>query len=119
MQKFQFPINYIHTHTHTSPVIKLTLTVHSRLALNSRLSIFGFTTRQQFEEYFMTCLLLINQLYDEHMVDQQEQFQIKQVCLQAILELLMTYKTFPIVGQANGQFHHTTRWQRITCDSIR
>ncbi|KAH8347290.1 hypothetical protein KR059_008274 [Drosophila kikkawai] len=83
-----------------------------------RLSIFGFTTRQQFEEYFMTCLLLINQLYDEHMVDQQEQFQIKQVCLQAILELLMTYKTFPIVGQANGQFHHTTRWQRITCDSI-
>ncbi|XP_070143648.1 huntingtin isoform X2 [Drosophila kikkawai] len=83
-----------------------------------RLSILGFTTRQQFEEYFMTCLLLINQLYDEHMVDQQEQFQIKQVCLQAILELLMTYKTFPIVGQANGQFHHTTRWQRITCDSI-
>ncbi|KAH8247796.1 hypothetical protein KR038_010072 [Drosophila bunnanda] len=83
-----------------------------------RLSIFGFTTRQQFEEYFMTCLLLINQLYDEHMVDQQEQFQIKQVCLQAILELLMTYKTFPIVGQTNGQFHHTTRWQRITCDSI-
>ncbi|KAH8363432.1 hypothetical protein KR084_010163 [Drosophila pseudotakahashii] len=83
-----------------------------------RLSIFGFTTRQQFEEYFMTCLLLINKLYDEHMVDQQEQFQIKQVCLQAILELLMTYKTFPIVGQTDGQFHHTTRWQRITCDSI-
>ncbi|XP_020811155.1 LOW QUALITY PROTEIN: uncharacterized protein LOC110186345 [Drosophila serrata] len=83
-----------------------------------RLSIFGFTTRQQFEEYFMTCLLLINQLYDEHMVDQQEQFQIKQLCLQAILELLMTYKTFPIVGQTNGQFHHTTRWRRITCDSI-
>ncbi|KAH8294827.1 hypothetical protein KR018_003480 [Drosophila ironensis] len=83
-----------------------------------RLSIFGFTTRQQFEEYFMTCLLLINQQYDEHMVDQQEQFQIKQVCLQAILELLMTYKTFPIVGQSGGQFHHTTRWQRITCDSI-
>ncbi|XP_017083196.2 LOW QUALITY PROTEIN: uncharacterized protein LOC108116020 [Drosophila eugracilis] len=83
-----------------------------------RLSIFGYTTRQQFEEYFMTFLLLINKVYDEHMVDQQEQFQIKQVCLQAILELLMTYKTFPIVGQANGQFHHTTRWQRITCDSI-
>ncbi|KAH8383215.1 hypothetical protein KR009_007393 [Drosophila setifemur] len=83
-----------------------------------RLAIFGFTTRQQFEEYFMTCLLLINKLYDEHMVDQQEQFQIKQVCLQAILELLMTYKTFPIVGQSGGQFHHTTRWQRITCDSI-
>ncbi|XP_001955065.3 uncharacterized protein LOC6501358 isoform X1 [Drosophila ananassae] len=83
-----------------------------------RLAIFGFTTRQQFEEYFMTCLLLINKLYDEHMVDQQEQFQIKQVCLQAILELLMTYKTFPIVGQSGGQFHHTTRWHRITCDSI-
>ncbi|XP_002137040.3 uncharacterized protein htt isoform X1 [Drosophila pseudoobscura] len=84
-----------------------------------RLSIFGFTTRQQFEEYFMTFLLLINKVYDEHMVDQQEQFQIKQVCLQAIMELLMTYKTFPIVGQAaTGQFHHTTRWQRITCDSI-
>lgn len=84
-----------------------------------RLSIFGYTTRQQFEEYFMTFLLLINKVYDEHMVDQQEQFQIKQVCLQAIMELLTTNKTFPIVGRANSQFYHTPRWQRINCDSIR
>ncbi|KAH8381559.1 hypothetical protein KR093_008204, partial [Drosophila rubida] len=83
-----------------------------------RLSIFGYTTRQQFEEYFMTFLLLINKVYDEHMVDQQEQFQIKQVCLQAIMELLTTYKTFPIVGHGNSHFYHTTRWQRINCDSI-
>lgn len=53
------------------------------------------------------------------MVDQQEQFQIKQVCLQAIMELLTTNKTFPIVGRANSQFYHTPRWQRINCDSIR
>ncbi|ALC47217.1 htt [Drosophila busckii] len=83
-----------------------------------RLSIFGYTTRQQFEEYFMTFLLLINKQYDEHMVDQQEQFQIRQVCLQAIMELLTTHKTFPIVGQRSSQFYHTTRWQRINCDSI-
>ncbi|XP_064551246.1 uncharacterized protein htt [Drosophila montana] len=83
-----------------------------------RLSIFGYTTRQQFEEYFMTFLLLINKEYDEHMVDQQEQFQIKQVCLLAIMELLTTYKTFPIAGHGNSQFYHTTRWQRINCDSI-
>ncbi|XP_023034526.1 uncharacterized protein LOC6647961 [Drosophila willistoni] len=84
-----------------------------------RLSIFGYTTRQQFEEYFMTFLLLINKVYDEHMVDHQEQYQIKQVCLLAIMELLMSHKTFPIVGlQTTGQFHHTTRWKRITCDSI-
>ncbi|XP_030371655.1 uncharacterized protein LOC115621948 [Scaptodrosophila lebanonensis] len=88
------------------------------------LFIFGFTTRQQFEEYFMTFLLLINKQYDEHMVDRQEQFQIKQVCLQAIMELLMTYKTFPIVGSSGvlsanpPHFHHTTRWTRINCDSI-
>ncbi|KAH8312123.1 hypothetical protein KR044_009489, partial [Drosophila immigrans] len=83
-----------------------------------RLSIFGYTTRQQFEEYFMTFLLLINKVYDEHMVDQQEQFQIKQVCLQAIMELLTTCKTFPIVGHGRSHFYHTTRWQRINCDSI-
>ncbi|XP_023159331.1 huntingtin-like [Ceratitis capitata] len=83
-----------------------------------RLSIFGFTTRQQFEEYFMTFLLLINKVYDENMVDEQEQFQIRSTCLAAILELLITYKTFPIVGNKLSHFHHTTRWTRINCDSI-
>ncbi|XP_049306307.1 uncharacterized protein LOC105226425 isoform X2 [Bactrocera dorsalis] len=83
-----------------------------------RLSIFGFTTRQQFEEYFMTFLLLINKVYDENMVDEQEQFQIRSTCLEAILELLITYKTFPIVGNKLSHFHHTTRWIRINCDSI-
>ncbi|XP_075150769.1 huntingtin isoform X2 [Haematobia irritans] len=83
-----------------------------------RLSIFGFTTRQQFEEYFMTFLLLINKVYDENMVDQQEQFQIRSICLEAIMELLITYKTFPIVGNKLSLYHHTTRWNRINCDSI-
>ncbi|XP_054734101.1 uncharacterized protein LOC129241666 [Anastrepha obliqua] len=83
-----------------------------------RLSIFGFTTRQQFEEYFMTFLLLINKVYDENMVDEQEQFQIRSTCLEAILELLITYKTFPIVGNKLSHFHHTTRWTRINCNSI-
>ncbi|XP_036323038.1 uncharacterized protein LOC118736962 isoform X2 [Rhagoletis pomonella] len=83
-----------------------------------RLSIFGFTTRQQFEEYFMTFLLLINKVYDENMVDEQEQFQIRSTCFEAILELLITYKTFPIVGNKLSHFHHTTRWTRINCDSI-
>ena len=67
----------------------------------------------------MTFLLLINKVYDENMVDVQEQFQIKSVCLEAILELLITYKTFPIVGSKLSYFHHTTRWARINCDSIR
>ncbi|XP_046806711.1 uncharacterized protein LOC111675673 isoform X2 [Lucilia cuprina] len=83
-----------------------------------RLSIFGFTTRQQFEEYFMTFLLLINKVYDENMVDQQEQYQIRSICLEAIMELLITYKTFPIVGNKLSLYHHTTRWNRINCDSI-
>ncbi|XP_065372443.1 uncharacterized protein htt isoform X2 [Calliphora vicina] len=83
-----------------------------------RLSIFGFTTRQQFEEYFMTFLLLINKVYDENMVDQQEQFQIRSICLEAIMELLITYKTFPIVGNKLSLYHHTTRWNRINCDTI-
>lgn len=84
-----------------------------------RLSIFGFTTRQQFEEYFMTFLLLINKVYDENMVDQQEQYQIRSICLEAIMELLITYKTFPIVGNKLSLYHHTTRWNRINCDTIR
>uniref|UniRef100_A0A1I8MSE8 Huntingtin-like n=1 Tax=Musca domestica TaxID=7370 RepID=A0A1I8MSE8_MUSDO len=83
-----------------------------------RLSIFGFTTRQQFEEYFMTFLLLINKVYDENMVDQQEQFQIRSICLEAIMELLITYKSFPIVGNKLSLYHHTTRWNRINCDTI-
>lgn len=83
------------------------------------MSIFGFTTRQQFEEYFMTFLLLINKVYDENMVDQQEQYQIRSICLEAIMELLITYKTFPIVGNKLSLYHHTTRWNRINCDTIR
>ncbi|XP_055389254.1 protein PFC0760c isoform X2 [Condylostylus longicornis] len=83
-----------------------------------RLSIFGFTSRQQFEEYFMTFLLLINTDYNDSMVDIQEQFQIRNICLKAILELLITYKTFPIVGNKLSSFHHTTRWSKIKCDNI-
>lgn len=84
-----------------------------------RLAIFGYTTRQQFEEYFMTFLLLINNVYETTMVDEQEQLQIRTICLDAIMHLMISYRTFPIVGNTRSLYHHTPRCVRLHCDSIR
>lgn len=83
-----------------------------------RLSIFGFSSRQQFEEHFMTFLLLINKDFDENNFDVQEEFIIKSTCLQIILELLLMYKTFPIVGSKFSHFKHSTRCQPLKFDTV-
>lgn len=63
----------------------------------------------------MTFLLLINRKYDANMVDEQEQFLIKDACLTVIMELLIMCKTFPVVGNKVSKFYHSIRWQRIKC----
>lgn len=85
----------------------------------SRLNIFGFLSRTNFEEYFMSLLLLINKPTDFDVVDAQEQYQIKTHCLTAIVELFLSCKMFTTVGRRDtGQFHHIPRLPRPKADSI-
>lgn len=52
--------------------------------------------------------------------DAQEEYQIKNLCLLALLELLLSCKMYPNIGdRLNGMFHHIPRLQRLTADSIR
>lgn len=42
------------------------------------------------------------------------------MCLLALLELLISCKTYPIIGdRIGGMFHHVPRLQRLTADTIR
>lgn len=53
-------------------------------------------------------------------IDIQEQYQIKNICLSAIIELLLSCKMYGQVGERiNGKFHHIPRTARIKADSIR
>lgn len=84
-----------------------------------RINIFGFLSRTNFEEFFMSLLLLINKPTDFDVVDAQEQYQIKTVCLAAIIEMLSTCKMFTTVGRRDiGRFHHIPRLPRQKADSI-
>lgn len=90
----------------------------------------GFTSRQQFEEYLMTMLVLLNTEFDEQeygeqrsdftdyspnikspflFTDSQEQYVIRKTCFSSITELLVTIKEFPRIGLAAYNFIHTTR----------
>lgn len=67
----------------------------------------------------MSLLLLINKSTDFDVVDAQEQYQIKSICLSAIVELLLSCKMFTTVGRRDaGQFHHIPRLPRPKSDSI-
>lgn len=52
--------------------------------------------------------------------DAEEEYQIKGMCMLALLELLISCKMFPKVGdRLNGYFHHVPRSERLKADSIR
>lgn len=52
--------------------------------------------------------------------DAEEEFQIKDMCMLALLELLISCKMFPKVGDRfNSYFHHVPRSERLKADSIR
>lgn len=56
---------------------------------------------------------------NSHIPDAEEEYQIKSMCMLALLELLISCKMFPIVGdRLNGQFHHVPRLERLKADSI-
>lgn len=64
-------------------------------------------------------LKLVN-LLNVSFLDAQEEYQIKSLCLSALLELLLSCKMYPTIGErTNGMFHHVPRLHRLTADSIR
>lgn len=52
--------------------------------------------------------------------DAQEEYQIKSMCLTALMELLISCKMYPTVGdRQSGRFHHVPRLERLKADTIR
>ncbi|XP_055610862.1 huntingtin isoform X2 [Uranotaenia lowii] len=83
-----------------------------------RVNIFGYSTKQQFEELFMSLLVLINRDGDPDMMTFQEQLEIKSVCLRAIMSLLLSCYRYPRIGSHDGKFHHVPRNHLVKCTSV-
>nr|XP_040221323.2 huntingtin [Anopheles coluzzii] len=83
-----------------------------------RANVFGFSSRQQFEELFMSLMVLLNRSEDPIFVSLVEQREIKNMCLQAVMSLLLACYRYPWIGFREGKFHHTTRNPNIKCDTI-
>ncbi|CRL05136.1 CLUMA_CG018007, isoform A [Clunio marinus] len=81
-----------------------------------RITRYGFTQRQQFEEVFMTLLVLLNQWND--MQDVEEQSYIKQLCLQTNVELIISCFCYPEIGFGGNLFFHLPRSEKIKMENI-
>jgi hypothetical protein len=81
-----------------------------------RINRYGFTQRQQFEEVFMTLLVLLNQWNEMH--DAEERFHIKQLCLQMNVDLIASCYRFPNIGLNENSFFHFTRYDKTNMDSV-
>lgn len=82
------------------------------------MNIFGFTSRQQFEEFFMTLLVLVNKTNDVNMIDPSEEYEIRHLCLTAIIELLLSCHTYPQIGDHRNRFQHYSRMEKFKFNSI-
>lgn len=52
-------------------------------------------------------------------IDKQEEYQIKNICLMAIIELLLSCNMYPVVGdRLNSTFHHVPRFPSPKTNSI-
>uniref|UniRef100_A0A182RZC5 Huntingtin n=1 Tax=Anopheles funestus TaxID=62324 RepID=A0A182RZC5_ANOFN len=83
-----------------------------------RANVFGFSSRQQFEELFMSLMVLLNRSEDPIFVSLLEQREIKNMCLQAVMSLLLSCYRYPWIGFSEGKFHHTTRNPKMKCDTV-
>ena len=81
-----------------------------------RINRYGFTERHQFEEVFMTLLVLLNQWNE--MQDAEEQFNIKQLCLQTNVDLIVSCFRHPAIGANENLFFHWPRSEKIKLDNI-
>uniref|UniRef100_A0A6B2E671 Huntingtin n=1 Tax=Phlebotomus kandelakii TaxID=1109342 RepID=A0A6B2E671_9DIPT len=84
----------------------------------SRLNLIGFSTRQQFEEIFMSLLVLLNSDANPEIIDVQEEYFVKSMCLDDISEFVVTCKMFPRIGSRQGEFHHSPRLDVVKVDGI-
>ncbi|KAG5669568.1 hypothetical protein PVAND_017455 [Polypedilum vanderplanki] len=71
-----------------------------------RINRYGFTQRQEFEEIFMTLLVLLNQWNE--IQEAEEQFCIKQLCLQVNIDLILS------CFSQNKNFAHLPRLEKFT-----
>ncbi|XP_055624615.1 huntingtin [Toxorhynchites rutilus septentrionalis] len=83
-----------------------------------RVNIFGYSSKQQFEEIFMSLLVLINKEGDPDMINYQEQYEIKSMCLRAMTDLLLSCYKYPRIGFSDSKFHHVPRNPSIKFDSV-
>ncbi|XP_052866006.1 huntingtin [Anopheles cruzii] len=83
-----------------------------------RVNVFGYSSRQQFEELLMCLMVLMNRTEDALLVSLQEQREIKNMCLHAVVTLLISCYRYPCIGFSDGKFHHSTRNPPINCDKI-
>lgn len=51
-------------------------------------------------------------------LDYQEQYEIKGMCLRAIVELLLSCYKYPRIGFGDGKFHHVPRNPVIKCSTV-
>lgn len=79
-----------------------------------RINRYGFTERSQFEEVFMTLLVLLNQKNEV----QEELFIIKQLCLEANVELIVSCFRHPVIGASENAFFHFPRTEKIKLESV-
>uniref|UniRef100_A0A2M4B803 Huntingtin n=2 Tax=Anopheles marajoara TaxID=58244 RepID=A0A2M4B803_9DIPT len=84
-----------------------------------RVNLVGYASRQQFEELLMCLMVLINRTEEDALlVSLQEQREIKNVCLHAVMALLVSCYRYPWIGFSGGKFHHSTRNPTIACNRI-
>ena len=81
-----------------------------------RITWYGYTQRQEFEEYFMTLLVLLNQWNE--IQDPEEQFYIRKLCLETNVDLLLSCFKYPVIGVRENSFFHLPRLDKIKMDSI-
>ncbi|CAO1418775.1 unnamed protein product [Diamesa serratosioi] len=81
-----------------------------------RITWYGYTQRQEFEEYFMTLLVLLNQWNE--IQDAEEQFYIRKLCLETNVDLLLSCFKFPVIGVRENSFFHLPRLEKIKMESI-
>lgn len=81
-----------------------------------RINRYGFDQRQEFEEFFMTLLVLLNQWND--LQEAEEQLYIKQLCLQTNIDLILSCFRFPSIGIPENKFLHLPRSEKIQMDNI-
>lgn len=75
-----------------------------------RINRYGFRQRKEFEEIFMTLLVLLNQWND--MQDADEQFCIKQLCLQMNVDLILSCFRHQNIETNSCNFSHLPRSER-------